>query len=119
MTSQRQLGRITVFIHFMRMNGHKSRGDSGQGEAERTNSSIGDSVVDGSTIEWERFKKFEGVSQVEIDALGVKEYEEIENERMKKNAWHVSKLLVERIDGAPILGERIKLYLSKTNKDMF
>ena len=65
---------------------HRSRGDSDQGEAERTNSAIGDSVVDGLTIEWERFKKFEGFSQEEIDALGVKEYEELEDERMKKNA---------------------------------
>ena len=98
---------------------HRSRGDSGQGEAERTNSAIGDSVVDGSTIEWERFKKFEGMSQEEIDALGVKEYEELENERMKKNAWYVSKLLVERIEGAPVLGERIKSYLSEPNNEMF
>ena len=59
------------------------------------------------------------MSQEEIDVLGVEEYEEIENERMKKNAWHVSKLLVERIDGAPALGERIKPYLSEPNKDMF
>ena len=98
---------------------YRSRGDSGKGEAERTNSAIGDSVVDGSTIEWERFKKFEGMSLEEIDTLGVKEYEEIENERMKKNAWHVSKLLVERIDGSPVLGERIKSHLSEPNKDMF
>ena len=27
---------------------HRSRGDSGEGEAERTNSAIGDSVVDGA-----------------------------------------------------------------------
>ena len=51
---------------------HRSRGDSGQGEAERTNSAIGDSVVDGSTIEWERFKKFEGLSQKEVDSLELK-----------------------------------------------
>ena len=31
---------------------HCSHGDSGQNEAERTNSAIGDSVVDGSTIDW-------------------------------------------------------------------
>ena len=98
---------------------HRSRGDSGQGEAERTNSAIGDSVVDGSTIEWEQFRKFEGMAQEDIDALGVKEYEELEEERMKKNAWHVSKLLVERIDGAPVLGERIKSYLSEPNHKMF
>ena len=57
---------------------HRSRGDSGQGEAERTNSAIGDSVVDGSTIEWERFKKFQRMSQEEIDTLGV-----TRNSRMK------------------------------------
>jgi hypothetical protein len=28
---------------------HRSRGDSGQNEAERTNSAIGDAVVDGTT----------------------------------------------------------------------
>ena len=86
---------------------HRSRGDSRQGKAERTNSSMVDSVVDGSTIEWERFKKFKGLSQEEIDALGVKEYVKLEDERMKKNAWRVSKNLVERIDGAPVLSERI------------
>ena len=32
---------------------HRSRGDSGQGEAERTNSVIADSIVDGATIDWE------------------------------------------------------------------
>ena len=32
---------------------------------------------------------------------------------MQKNDWAVSRELVERIDGAPVLGERIKAYLSK------
>ena len=40
---------------------HKSRGDSGQGEAERTNSAMGDALVDGATIEWEAHKRFEGM----------------------------------------------------------
>ncbi|CAB4042502.1 Transient receptor potential cation channel subfamily A member 1 [Paramuricea clavata] len=47
-----------MFSSDYRIRLHRSRGDSGQGEAERTNSAIGDSVVDGSTIEWEQFKKF-------------------------------------------------------------
>ena len=29
-------------------------GDSGQGEAERTNSVISDALVDGTTLEWEK-----------------------------------------------------------------
>jgi hypothetical protein len=60
---------------------HRSRGNSGLGEAGRTNSAIGDSVVDGSTIEWERFKKLKEMSQEEIDALTVKEYEKLEDGR--------------------------------------
>ena len=36
----------------------RSWGDSGQGEAERTNSAIADSIVDGATIEWESFNKY-------------------------------------------------------------
>ena len=36
---------------------HRSRDDSVQGEAERTNSAIGDAIVDRSTIEWEMHKK--------------------------------------------------------------
>ena len=33
------------------------RGDSGQGEAERTNSAVGDALVDGATIDKEFEKK--------------------------------------------------------------
>lgn len=32
---------------------HRSLGDSGQNEAERTNSGSGDALVDGETLEWE------------------------------------------------------------------
>ena len=38
---------------------------------------------------------------------------------MQKNAWHISKILVERIDGAAVLGERIKSYLSESHDEMF
>ena len=98
---------------------HRSRGDSGQGEAERTNSAIGDSVVDGATINWEKVKQFEGMSEDEIKNLGVKEFEEMETVRMEKNAWYVAELLVERIDGAPVFSERIKAWLSEKNEHHF
>ena len=44
-----ELARIHRSDYHVRV--HRSRGDSGQNEAERTNSAIGDSVVDGSTID--------------------------------------------------------------------
>ena len=98
---------------------HRSRGDSGQGEAERTNSAIGDSVVDGATIEWEKYKQFEGVSEEKINQLSVKEFEEMEVKRMEKNAWNGAKLLVDRVDGAPVLRERIKAHLSEDEQGQF
>ena len=48
----------------------------------------------------------------------MKEFEEMEN-RMKKNAWYVAKTLVDRIDGAPVLGEQIKEYLSEDKQEHF
>ena len=108
-----------VFNSDHRVRVHRSRGDSGQNEAERTNSAIGDSVVDGSTIEREKYKQFEGLSPNEKEALSVKEFEELEKRRMEKNAWHVSKILVERIDGAPVLSERITAYLSEEQDKLF
>ncbi len=73
-----------LFDSDYRVRVHRSRGDSGQGEAERTNSAIGDSVVDGSTIEWETHKKFEGMTEDEVKKLSVKQYEELEAQRMEK-----------------------------------
>eukprot|EP00794_Sanderia_malayensis_P010338 gene10338-11413_t len=61
---------------------HRSRGDSGQGEAEWTNSAIGDAVVDGSTIEWEFYKKFGGVTEDDVKKMSVKDYEET-----RRNKW--------------------------------
>ena len=63
---------------------HRARGDSGQNEAERTNSAIGDSVVDGATIKWEHFKRFDGLSADEITKLTLEEFERMEEERMTK-----------------------------------
>ena len=108
-----------MFDSDYRVRVHRSRGDSGQGEAERTNSAIGDAVVDGSTIEWEKYKKFESMTDEEVKKLSVQQYEELEAERMKLNAWAVSKELVQRIDGAPVLSERIKAYLSEDKDDLF
>lgn len=112
-----ELCRIFNSDHHIRV--HRSRGDSGQNEAERTNSAIGDAVVDGATIEWEKHKQFEGLSTEEREALTVKEFEELEHRRMEQNAWHVSKQLVERIDGAPVLSDRITAYLSEKQDKLF
>ena len=48
---------------------HRSRDDSGQNEAERSNRATGDVVVDGSTIEWEVEKRFRGMTSEEIETM--------------------------------------------------
>ena len=102
-----------------RVRAHRSRGDSGQNEAERTNSGSGDALVDGETLEWETYKRFEGMSDEEIKKMDVKEFEKYERTRMEKNAWAVAQELQKRLDDAPILGEYIKAFLTEKSNEGF
>lgn len=61
---------------------HRSRGDSGQNEAERTNSAIGDSIVDGGTIDWNFHKKFDNLTDQQVEGLSLDQYERYEKQRM-------------------------------------
>ena len=65
---------------------HPSRENSADNEAERTNSAIADSIVGGSTLQWEKYGKFDGLNDDEISKLTVSEYDENEKKRMEKNA---------------------------------
>jgi len=98
---------------------HRSRGDSRQGEAERTNSAISDALVDGATLEWEKYRRFEDLSEDEIKAMSLHSYEKYEKERMEKNAWHVCKQVAERIDDAPVLKNYISSRLSESSEELF
>lgn len=80
---------------------HRARGDSGQNEAERTNMSIGDALVTGETLQLEYHKRSEEMSEEEISALSLQEYEVLEEQRMKKNAWRAAADLAEQVDGEP------------------
>ncbi|PFX12861.1 Transient receptor potential cation channel subfamily A member 1 [Stylophora pistillata] len=98
---------------------HRSRGDSGQGEAERTNSAISDALVDGATLEWEKYRRFEDLSEEEIKQLSLQSYEEYEKKRMEKNAWYVCSQVAERIDDAPVLKDYIKSKVSESPDELF
>ena len=79
---------------------HRSRGDSGQNEAERTSCAIADDIVDGGTLPWENEKRFEGMSEEEIEEMSLEELELYEKNRMEGNAWYVTTELTRRIDDA-------------------
>ena len=63
---------------------HGLRGDSGQNEAEQTNSGVSNAICDGGTIEWETHKRFEGMTKEEIDNLTLEQYNDIEEKRDKE-----------------------------------
>ena len=92
---------------------HRSREDSGQNEAERTNSAIGDAIVDGGTLNWEIFKRFEDVTQKEKLKMNFDEFCKYEEKRMAKNAWAVAKEIRDRLDDAPVMGEYVKSFLAE------
>ena len=94
-------------------------GDSGQGEAERTNSAIADAVVDVATLDWERVKRFDNLSKEQISKISLPEFEKYERQHMAKNAWYVSEQIVERIDDAPVLKEYIHSHLNETLEELF
>lgn len=98
---------------------HRSRGDSGQGEAERTNSAIGDAVIDGATIHWEKEKCFQGMTEEQIKSMTVKDFQKYEKSRMERNAWEVATEVAKRIDDAPVLSEYITAYVSKKPENHF
>ena len=98
---------------------HRSKDDSGLNEAERTNSAIGDAVVDGSTIEWEQEKRFQGMTSEEIDSFSLQEYEEYEYARMERNAWSVADEVQKRVDDAPVFSEYITAYTSQKIDNLF
>ena len=66
-------------------NAHGVRYRRYRGEAERTNSVISDFLVDGATLDWERYQRFEDLSEEQIKQTSPKSYEEYEKKRMEKN----------------------------------
>ena len=64
-----------------------SGNDSHSNEAERTNSTIADSVVNGQTVEWEFQKLFDGISDGKKEAMILQEFERHQDKRMKLNAY--------------------------------
>ena len=98
---------------------HRSRGNSGRNEAERTNSAIANNVVDCGTLPWENEKRFEGMSEKDIKEMSLEEFELYEKNRMERNAWYVTTQLTKRIDDAPVLSEYIRAYTSQPKGDLF
>ena len=51
-----------------------------------------------------------------MQSLSLEQYETYEKQRMQKNAWHVSEIVKERIDDAPVLGTFLICLLAEKNE---
>ena len=51
---------------------HRARGGSGQNEAERTNASIADSLVDGGTMKW-NYYDYDGLTDDKVKEMSISE----------------------------------------------
>ena len=59
------------------------------------------------------------MTQEEIDKMTLADYEVHKKTRTKKNAEEVANEVTCHIDGAPVLSEFIKTFVSDVAKDMF
>jgi len=91
----------------------------GQSEADRTNSGCGDALVEGGTLEREKYRGFQGISNNDIKMMDMKEFEGYESNRMENNAWAVAEELQRRLGDTPILGEYIEAFLTEKSNDAF
>ena len=99
---------------------NRAPGDSAQNEAERTNASIGEALVDGTASKWENFKPFDGLTSEEIDELSPNELKEKEDLCMEKNAWRLARDVAAMIDDEPgLTGNFIKCYVTRQEKSQF
>ena len=68
---------------------HRSRGDSGQLRWSRTdNAAISNALVDGATLECEKYRRFKDLSEKEIKRMSLQSYKGYEKKRMEKNALY-------------------------------
>ena len=55
----------------------------------------------------------------QISDLSLQDYEELERQRMERNAWDITHQLVDRLDDAPVLLDFIRRFPSQKSEDLF
>ena len=74
---------------------------------------IGDSAVDRSTIDWNFYKRFDDLTDREVEEMTPNDFEKYEEDRTLKNAWRVAEIVRARVDDAPVLGDFISALLAE------
>ena len=86
---------------------------------ERVQSFVGDAICDGGTIDWEKKKEFQGLTDEQLCTMSSDDLEESEHSRMRSNAFSVCKELSLRMDGAVAPGGYMKAFVSYEKHKMF
>lgn len=73
-------------------------------------------VVNGSTIQWNKHKLFDNLTDEEISKITLEEYEQHEAKGVEKNAWFVAEEVQNLIYGAPVQRENISAFLTRPQK---
>ena len=76
-------------------------------------------VIDGGTIKWDYFPRFDDLSDEEVQNMTLKSYELYEDNRMERNAWRVVQDVASLIDDAPVLSSYIKSFVTEKEEDTF
>ena len=72
------VGCTNVEVKYKRLNRvHRARNDSGQNEAERSNTSIGEALVDGSALKSDYYGLLDGMDQNEIEKLSIEDIKQL------------------------------------------
>ena len=80
---------------------HRAREDSGQNEAERSNASIGEALVDGGTVKWNYTDPIANLTKDELQKMSIMELTSLEEKAMKSNAWKVAEDVRNRVQDEP------------------
>jgi hypothetical protein len=93
--------------------------DSYMNYAERTNSAISDAMCVGTSIDCDVHNPLENLTVEEVSNLDNKTFKELSFNAQVKNSHFIAKQLVERVNGAPCLGNFITGRMGLSEEDQF
>ena len=99
---------------------HRAREDSGQNEAERSNASIGEALVDGGALKWNYHDPLATLSEDDLEKLSIEEITALEESAIESNAWTVAEDVKNRIQDEPgPAGDYMKAFLTPRKEFQF
>ena len=93
--------------------------DSYMNYAERTNSAISDAMCVGSSIDCDLYNPLDNLSVDQVSELNLREFKELSFQAQIKNSHHITQQLVQRVNGAPCLGNFITGRVGLSQEDQF